>query len=231
MPRSAVTALAAPTLPAASAVIDKSTDAAQQRVLPDAMTNGNAHDSSHDADSSDAEEAVTAGNTPPQPAEGRGAQAAAATATAAAVGGEVQAGEDVFDETELDPAKCRAIESSLWELESLRHHYYHTVRFLGYIQEGGAIAVHKGVTSCVYCVLSNVVQPALLCNAQHLHKWCVGARAVLRVTPGLDKAFDVQGLASTRVLLLTSIGCSTGYDLLPLQLLPDCTNSCNNFDA
>lgn len=131
LPRSAVTAsVAAPTLVSTSAAADKSTDAAEQCVLPDAMTNGNAHDSSHDADSSDTEEAVTAGDMPPQTAEGRKAQAAAATATAAAVGGEVQAGEDVFDETELDPAKCRAIESSLWELESLRHHYYHTVRHL-----------------------------------------------------------------------------------------------------
>ena len=128
---SAVTAsVPAPTVPAAA---DKSTDAAEQCLLPDAMTNGHAHDSSHDADSSDAEEAVTAGDTPPQTAEDRGAQAAAATATAAAAGGAVQAGEDVFDETEPDPAKCRAIESSLWEVESLRHHYYHTVRRLEYI--------------------------------------------------------------------------------------------------
>ncbi len=44
-------------------------------------------------------------------------------------GGDADAvGQDVFDERETDPAKCRAIESSLWELESLRQHYYHTVR-------------------------------------------------------------------------------------------------------
>lgn len=36
-------------------------------------------------------------------------------------------GEDVFDEQEVDPAKSRAIESSLWEVESLRQHSYHTV--------------------------------------------------------------------------------------------------------
>ena len=131
IPRSAVAAsVAVPTPPAALTAAENSTDAAEQRLLPDALTNGSAHDSSHDADSSDAEAAVTTGDRPPQTAEGRGAQAGTATASAAAaaVGSEVQAGEDVFDETELDPAKCRAIESSLWELESLRHHYYHTVR-------------------------------------------------------------------------------------------------------
>ena len=37
-------------------------------------------------------------------------------------------GEDVYDDAELDPAKSRAIESSLWEIDSLRQHYYHTVR-------------------------------------------------------------------------------------------------------
>lgn len=36
-------------------------------------------------------------------------------------------GEDVYDEAQLDPVKSRAIESSLWEIESLRQHYYHTV--------------------------------------------------------------------------------------------------------
>ena len=39
-------------------------------------------------------------------------------------------GQDVFDEHEADPAKCRAIESSLWELESLRHHWYHAVSYI-----------------------------------------------------------------------------------------------------
>lgn len=131
IPRSAAVtpSLAAPTLTAAPpAAADKSTDAA---VLPHAMTNGHAHGSSQDAVSSDAEEAGTGVDMPPGTAEGRESQAAAATATAttaaAGVGEEVQAGEDVFDESELDPAKCRAIESSLWELESLRHHYYHVV--------------------------------------------------------------------------------------------------------
>ncbi len=38
-------------------------------------------------------------------------------------------GQDVFDGDEADPAKCRAIESSLWELESLKHHYYHAVSY------------------------------------------------------------------------------------------------------
>mmetsp|Transcript_8253 Transcript_8253/g.24903 ORF Transcript_8253/g.24903 Transcript_8253/m.24903 type:complete len:158 (-) Transcript_8253:592-1065(-) len=33
------------------------------------------------------------------------------------------AGEDVFDEHEQDPSKCRAVESSLWEVLRLRNHY------------------------------------------------------------------------------------------------------------
>ena len=47
--------------------------------------------------------------------------------SAGVIGGD---GQDVFDEHEADPAKCRAIESSLWELESLRHHYYHAVSYM-----------------------------------------------------------------------------------------------------
>jgi hypothetical protein len=36
---------------------------------------------------------------------------------------EVGNGEDPFIESEVDPAKCRALESSLWEIETLKHHY------------------------------------------------------------------------------------------------------------
>ena len=32
-------------------------------------------------------------------------------------------GEDVYDEAETDPAKCRALNSSLWEVAALRSHY------------------------------------------------------------------------------------------------------------
>ena len=67
------------------------------------------------------------------------ATAAAAAATSAAADSnddrqgsqnsvaEHDMGEDVYDEAQLDPAKSRAIESSLWEIESLRQHYYHAV--------------------------------------------------------------------------------------------------------
>ena len=34
---------------------------------------------------------------------------------------------DPYNETEDDPAKARALESSLWELETLKSHYYHEV--------------------------------------------------------------------------------------------------------
>ena len=37
-------------------------------------------------------------------------------------------GLDVFDETEEDPSKTRAVESSLWELYCLRNHYCPQVR-------------------------------------------------------------------------------------------------------
>lgn len=175
------------------AAADKSTDAAEQHALPDAVTNGNVHDSSHDADSSDAEEAITAGDMSPITAEDRGAQAAAASATAAAVRAEVQAGEDVFDETELDPANCRAIESSLWELESLRHHYYHTVRCLDHT--GRYDDCHaQGITACMYLVLSDTVWPALQCMApaQVAYEWqCCSVC--------LCTALGVQSLASATV--------------------------------
>lgn len=101
----------------------KSTDASEERALPDA--NGNTHDSAHassnesDAGSSDAETADVAAHS-----DDRGGQ----TVAGAAGGGNIGAGEDVFDDREVDPAKCRAVESSLWELESLRQHYYHAVR-------------------------------------------------------------------------------------------------------
>ena len=36
-------------------------------------------------------------------------------------------GHDVYDFGEHDPALSRAVESSLWEVESLRNHYYHQV--------------------------------------------------------------------------------------------------------
>lgn len=48
----------------------------------------------------------------PQPSQA----AAAAAVTAEGVGA------DPYDETQLDPAASRAVESSLWEVEALRHH-------------------------------------------------------------------------------------------------------------
>ncbi|KAA8492548.1 Nucleolar complex protein 4-like [Porphyridium purpureum] len=35
----------------------------------------------------------------------------------------VAAGVDVYDDTEIDPARCGAMQSSLWEIEALRRHY------------------------------------------------------------------------------------------------------------
>lgn len=107
-------------------VTSKSTDITQQHTLPDALTNGktralgHASSSASEAESSDAEQ-------PGDRAAPRADYGGGQTAAAIAIEGSVEAGEDVFDENEVDPAKCRAIESSLWELESLRHHYYHAV--------------------------------------------------------------------------------------------------------
>jgi U3 small nucleolar RNA-associated protein 19 len=53
--------------------------------------------------------AAAGSNDPPPPA--------AAVAAAAAA-----AGVDVYDAGESDPAKSRAVESSLWEVEALRNH-------------------------------------------------------------------------------------------------------------
>ena len=35
---------------------------------------------------------------------------------------------DPYDEEEEDPEKCRALDSSLWELDALRHHYFYLVK-------------------------------------------------------------------------------------------------------
>lgn len=50
------------------------------------------------------------------------------TPTAAAAAVAKAPGVDVYDENEPDPAKSRAVESSLWELAALRNHYCPQVR-------------------------------------------------------------------------------------------------------
>ena len=118
---------AAPSQPStAQAAADKATNnaAVGQNGLPDASMNGHLH-SATDAASSDAEAADNeSADNGSQVLNGSSVVASASPAISVAAG----AGEDVFDEGEVDPAKCQAIESSLWELESLRHHYHHTVR-------------------------------------------------------------------------------------------------------
>lgn len=100
----------------------------EQQTLPDALMNGKTHALGHVSSSSASEAERSDAEEPgvrPAPIAG---DAVGQTAAATAIGGRMEAGQDVFDENEVDPAKCRAIESSLWELESLRHHYYHAVR-------------------------------------------------------------------------------------------------------
>ena len=68
--------------------------------------------------------AVAAG--PPATAAATAATTTAASSTAAAAA--APAGADPYDPCEPDPAKSRAVESSLWELEALRNHYCSQVR-------------------------------------------------------------------------------------------------------
>lgn len=63
-----------------------------------------------------------------QPATGDdGDSGGSSKASAAAVG----SGLDVYDEAEADPARSRAVESSLWELAALRNHYCPQVNLAG----------------------------------------------------------------------------------------------------
>ena len=124
-------AAAAPSEPtAALSASGTPRDPAAQNGIPDAMTNGHSHDSS-DASSSQLDPDSSDGDAPDTATDQKrhlNGLEAQASAGAAVDGSSAGIGEDVFDEHEADPAKCRAIESSLWELDSLRHHYYHTVR-------------------------------------------------------------------------------------------------------
>lgn len=52
-----------------------------------------------------------------------GADEAASTEQVVSAPSAVKIGEDVFREDEQDPSKSRALESSLWEVASLRNHY------------------------------------------------------------------------------------------------------------
>lgn len=63
----------------------------------------------------------------PRAGEPGAAAAANADADAPVEGGEAA---DPFDEAEEDPERCRAIESCLWEVDSLRGHYCPTVASL-----------------------------------------------------------------------------------------------------
>lgn len=109
--------------------------------LPHTLTNGHSKerplsdDSSDESSSQQDEDDSSDAEAAAEEADGEAAenvsqiQEATTLGVGILSGGDADAvGQDVFDERETDPAKCRAIESSLWELESLRQHYYHTVR-------------------------------------------------------------------------------------------------------
>ncbi|DBB17430.1 TPA: hypothetical protein ACH3X3_014459 [Trebouxia sp. C0006] len=107
--------------------------AAAQTSLPHTLTNGHSKghvkgddtSSSSQADEDSSSDSLAAGGAAVDEARVQTQEAAVSGVGSAGVIGGV--GQDVFDEDEADPAKCRAIESSLWELESLKHHYYHAV--------------------------------------------------------------------------------------------------------
>lgn len=105
--------------------------ATTQNGLPHTMTNGHSkgthNDESSDASKSQASEDDSSDAEAPDGAADNAAHGVSLQIQEASTGGEVGVGQDIFDEHEPDPAKCRAIESSLWELESLRQHYYHSV--------------------------------------------------------------------------------------------------------
>ncbi len=113
--------------------------AATQPSLPHTLTNGRSKghvqgdDTSSGASSSQADEDSSSDSLE---ADGAAVDEARVQTQEAAMSGVGSAGviggvgQDVFDEHEADPAKCRAIESSLWELESLKHHYYHAVSYI-----------------------------------------------------------------------------------------------------
>jgi CBF/Mak21 family len=61
-------------------------------------------------------------------AQSQAAAAAAAASAAPAAAAAAHPGVDVYDEAEPDPARCRALESSLWEVAALRAHYDPQVR-------------------------------------------------------------------------------------------------------
>ncbi len=110
--------------------------AAKQTSLPHTLTNGHSKghiqgddtSSSSQADEDSSSDSLAADGAAVGEARVQTQEAAMSGVGCAGVIGGV--GQDVFDEHEADPAKCRAIESSLWELESLRHHYYHAVSYI-----------------------------------------------------------------------------------------------------
>ena len=66
---------------------------------------------------------------PSTAAAAAGSNAGDTTAAAAAAA----AGVDVYDPSEADPGKSRAVESSLWEIEALRNHASPQVREGGHV--------------------------------------------------------------------------------------------------
>ena len=135
--------------------------AAAQTSLPHTLTNGHSKghvkgddtSSSSQADEDSSSDSLAAGGAAVDEARVQTQEAAVSGVGSAGVIGGV--GQDVFDEDEADPAKCRAIESSLWELESLKHHYYHAVSYM---------------RACIFPLL-HVTKPSP-CLPMLVHTWC-----------------------------------------------------------
>ncbi len=111
------------------------TATAAQTSLPHTLTNGHCKGHIQGDDTSSSSQADKHSSSDSLAADAAAVDEArvqtqeAAMSGIGSAGGIGAVGQDVFDKHEADPAKCRAIESSLWELESLRHHYYHAVGY------------------------------------------------------------------------------------------------------
>lgn len=163
-----------PGKPLASPSVAANPHAQQNGVPAYAVATSSDSDSDADDDKSSSEAAAeqAAATRVPAAKADRGNQ----SATNGLAEGSV--GEDVYDDTELDPAKSRAIESSLWEIDSLRQHYYHTVRTAN-LHSSGVLGhwfvhaysnAHRTCTlymhnkNCVFCFLGTCWQKRSLCQ-------------------------------------------------------------------
>lgn len=116
-------------------------------------------------------------------ATGTGAAAAAGDETEVTIPtfAAVKRGEDPFVQNEGDMAKCRAMESSLWELNSLTSHYHPDVAELAgvfsqkFLDAHTPVCISRSVSTSLVCVCLRVGGHACFCV------WCVYSVVVVPV--------------------------------------------------